>query len=36
MDGPNLKDNIQLAVQLCQKRPLWRLSVQTHKVIGIR
>ena len=36
MDGPNLKDNIQLAVRLCQKRPLWRLSVQTHKVIGIR
>jgi 7-carboxy-7-deazaguanine synthase len=36
MDGPNLKDNMQLAVQLCQKRPLWRLSVQTHKVIGIR
>ena len=36
MDGVNLKDNTELAVSLCQKRPLWRLSVQTHKVIGIR
>lgn len=36
MDGPNLSDNMALAVQLCQKHPLWRLSVQTHKMIGIR
>ncbi|WP_100378773.1 7-carboxy-7-deazaguanine synthase [Polynucleobacter brandtiae] len=36
MDGPQLKENMALAVSLCQKRPLWRLSVQTHKVIGIR
>ncbi len=36
MDGPNLKENMALAVRLCQKRPLWRLSVQTHKMIGIR
>jgi 7-carboxy-7-deazaguanine synthase (Cx14CxxC type) len=36
MDGPNLKSNTQLAVQLCQKRPLWRLSLQSHKLIGIR
>ncbi len=36
MDGPNLQDNMALAVRLCQKRPLWRLSVQTHKIIGIR
>jgi 7-carboxy-7-deazaguanine synthase (Cx14CxxC type) len=36
MDGPNLQDNLALAVRLCQKRPLWRLSVQTHKIIGIR
>jgi organic radical activating enzyme len=36
MDGPNLKDNIELAVRLCQKHPLWRLSLQTHKLIGIR
>ena len=36
MDGPNLQENMALAVRLCQKRPLWRLSVQTHKMIGIR
>jgi 7-carboxy-7-deazaguanine synthase len=36
MDGPNLQENLALAVRLCQKRPLWRLSVQTHKIVGIR
>jgi 7-carboxy-7-deazaguanine synthase len=36
MDGPDLKTNTELAVSLCQKRPLWRLSVQSHKLIGIR
>jgi organic radical activating enzyme len=36
MDGPNLKRNPELAVSLCQKRPLWRLSIQSHKLIGIR
>jgi len=36
MDGANLKSNTELAVSLCQKRPLWRLSIQSHKLIGIR
>ena len=36
MDGQNLKTNTELAVSLCQKRPLWRLSLQSHKLIGIR
>jgi 7-carboxy-7-deazaguanine synthase (Cx14CxxC type) len=36
MDGANLKMNTELAVSLCQKRPLWRLSLQSHKLIGIR
>ncbi len=36
MDGTNLKINTELAISLCQKRPLWRLSVQSHKLIGIR
>jgi len=36
MDGPNLKSNTELAISLCQKRPLWRLSIQSHKLIGIR
>ena len=36
MDGTNLKINTELAIRLCQKRPLWRLSLQSHKLIGIR
>ena len=36
MDGPSLKSNTELAVSLCQKRPLWRVSLQSHKLIGIR
>ena len=36
MDGLNLKSNTELAINLCQKRPLWRLSLQSHKLIGIR
>jgi 7-carboxy-7-deazaguanine synthase (Cx14CxxC type) len=36
MDGQDLKGNTKLAVALCQKRPLWRLSIQSHKLIGIR
>ncbi len=36
MDGPQVKAHTQAAVQYCQTHPRWRLSVQTHKVIGIR
>jgi 7-carboxy-7-deazaguanine synthase (Cx14CxxC type) len=36
MDGTNLRINTELAISLCQKRPLWRLSLQSHKLIGIR
>ena len=36
MDGPQLRENTAYAVELCQKNPLWRLSVQTHKMIGIQ
>lgn len=36
MDGPTQQENLALAIRLCQKRPLWRLSVQTHKMVGIR
>ena len=36
IDGPNLKINTELANSLCQKRPLWRLSLQSHKLVGIR
>ncbi len=36
MDGPNATANTAAAVAYCQAHPLWRLSVQTHKLIGIR
>jgi 7-carboxy-7-deazaguanine synthase (Cx14CxxC type) len=36
MDGPNATANTSAAVAYCQAHPLWRLSVQTHKLIGIR
>jgi 7-carboxy-7-deazaguanine synthase (Cx14CxxC type) len=35
MDGPERKRNTQLAVRYCLEHPHWRLSLQTHKLIGI-
>lgn len=36
MDGPERAENTRLATQYCMKHPQWRLSLQTHKLIGIR
>lgn len=36
MDGPALAENTQRAIEFCLTHPRWRLSVQTHKVAGIR
>ena len=36
MDGPERAANTQWAIAHCLSDPRWRLSVQTHKVIGIR
>jgi 7-carboxy-7-deazaguanine synthase (Cx14CxxC type) len=36
MDGPAREENTKRAVAYCLKRPRWRLSLQTHKLIGIR
>lgn len=36
MDGPELEANTAAAVAYCLAHPEWRLSVQTHKVIGVR
>ena len=36
MDGPLLRQNTQHAIAACLADPRWRLSVQTHKAIGIR
>jgi organic radical activating enzyme len=34
-DGPRLTEGTQLAVELCFADPRWRVSVQTHKVLGV-
>jgi len=36
MDGPQAAANTAAAVAYCQANPRWRLSLQTHKLIGIR
>jgi len=36
MDGPEVIDNTRRAIQYCIDHPQWRLSVQTHKHLGIR
>jgi 7-carboxy-7-deazaguanine synthase (Cx14CxxC type) len=36
MDGPRLKANTAASTAYCMAHPRWRLSLQTHKVIGIR
>lgn len=36
MDGPAVRENTEAAVTYCMAHPRWRLSVQTHKALGIR
>jgi 7-carboxy-7-deazaguanine synthase (Cx14CxxC type) len=36
MDGPARAENTRDAVDYCLAHPRWRLSIQTHKMIGIR
>ena len=35
MDGKDLQRNILQSVSYCIENPLWRLSLQTHKIMGI-
>ncbi len=35
MDGPDRELNTRLAVEYCLRHPPWRLSLQTHKLIGL-
>jgi 7-carboxy-7-deazaguanine synthase (Cx14CxxC type) len=35
MDGPDVNRNTQAAIAYCKAHPAWRLSLQTHKLIGI-
>jgi 7-carboxy-7-deazaguanine synthase (Cx14CxxC type) len=36
MDGPQREEYTQLAIEYCKANPRWRLSIQVHKIIGIR
>ncbi|MDR6212645.1 7-carboxy-7-deazaguanine synthase [Paracidovorax wautersii] len=36
MDGPAQAENTALCIEACLQRPAWRLSLQTHKLTGIR
>jgi 7-carboxy-7-deazaguanine synthase len=36
MDGPDVAQNTARTVAYCLQHPQWRLSVQTHKTLGIR
>ena len=36
MDGPERERNTTLAIRYCLDHPWWRLSLQTHKFVGIR
>jgi hypothetical protein len=35
MDGPGVARNTRLAVEYCLAHPRWRISLQTHKIMGI-
>jgi 7-carboxy-7-deazaguanine synthase len=36
MDGPNVAEHTRRALEYCLAHPPWRLSIQTHKLLGIR
>jgi len=36
MDGPEREKNTRHAIEYCKAHPRWRLSIQIHKIIGIR
>lgn len=36
MDGPETQLNTERAIEYCLRNPRWRLSLQTHKLLGLR
>lgn len=36
MDSEAVEDNTQAAVKYCRANPKWKLSIQTHKILGIQ
>lgn len=35
MDGPEAEKNTRLAIETCKRKPQWKLSLQTHKLLQI-
>ena len=35
LDDPDVEANTRLAIEYCLSHPQWKLSVQTHKILGI-
>lgn len=35
MDGPFQAQNTKASIDYCKKNPLWKLSIQTHKLLNI-
>ena len=36
LDGPHTSENTHRAMQYCLEHPRWRLSLQIHKILGLR
>ena len=36
MDSKELESNVAKSIKFCMDNPKWRLSLQTHKILGIR
>ncbi|QDU98042.1 7-carboxy-7-deazaguanine synthase [Lignipirellula cremea] len=36
LDSPTAEQNTEQAMEYCRRHPHWRLSLQTHKILGIR
>jgi 7-carboxy-7-deazaguanine synthase (Cx14CxxC type) len=36
LDGPEFDSNTKLALQYCLAHPQWRISLQLHKILGVR
>jgi 7-carboxy-7-deazaguanine synthase (Cx14CxxC type) len=35
LDGPEIRENTARTIDYCRRHPLWRVSLQTHKLLGI-
>jgi organic radical activating enzyme len=35
LDGADAKENEQRTVKYCLEHPRWKLSLQTHKILGL-